>query len=123
MDDYPSNIKHSAADSPEGKLVGGALLEQKEVAMNASPVTHVTSQDAPMLLAHGTKDMLVPYQQSVELSKGLEKHEVDYIFLTMKEAGHGFRSMQLTEKVRGFLADHLMGQSSKLASGTIPPGR
>ena len=123
MDDYPSNIKHSAADSPEGKLVGGALLEKKEVAVNASPVTHVSSKDVPMLLAHGTKDMLVPYQQSVELSKGLAKHKVDYIFLTMKEAGHGFRSKELTEKVREFLAHHLMGEPSKLASGTIPPGR
>lgn len=123
MDDYPSNIKHSAADSPEGKLVGGALLEKKEVAVNASPVTHVSSKDVPMLLAHGTKDMLVPYQQSVELSKGLAKHKVDYIFLTMKEAGHGFRSKELTEKVREFLAHYLMGEPSKLASGTISPGR
>ena len=123
MDDYPSNIKHSAADSPEGKLVGGALLEKKEVALNASPLSHVSPLDAPMLLAHGTRDMLVPYQQSVELSKGLAKHKVDYIFLTMKEAGHGFRSKELTEKVREFLAHHLMGESSKLTSGTISPGR
>ena len=123
MDDYPSNIKHSAADSPEGKLVGGALLEKRQVSMNASPVSHVSSEDAPMLLAHGTKDMLVPYQQSVELSKRLAKHEVAYIFLTMKDAGHGFRSKELTEKVRVFLAHHLMGQSSQLASGTILPGQ
>ncbi len=123
MDDHPSNIKHSAADSPEGKLVGGALLEKKEVAVNASPVSHLSPMDAPMLLAHGTKDMLVPYQQSVELSKGLAKHGVDNIFLTMKDAGHGFRSKELTAKVREFLAHHLMGESSKLASGTIFPDR
>jgi acetyl esterase/lipase len=123
MDDYPSNIKHSAADSPEGKLVGGALLERKKIAMNASPVSHVSSKDVPMLIAHGTKDMLVPYQQSVELSKGLEKHEVDYILLTMKDAGHGFRSKKLIVKVREFLAYQLMGQSGNLASETILPGQ
>jgi len=123
MDDYPSNIKHSAADSPEGKLVGGALLEKKEVAVNASPVSHVSSKDVPMLLAHGTKDMLVPYQQSVELCKGLAKHEVDYIFLTMKDSGHGFRSKKLTEKVREFLAEHLMGQGGNLANETILLGQ
>ena len=123
MDDYPSNIKHSAADSPEGKLVGGALLEKRKVAINASPVSHVSSSDAPMLLAHGTKDMLVPYQQSVELCKGLAKHEVDYIFLTMKDSGHGFRSKKLTEKVREFLAEHLMGQAGKLAHETILLGQ
>ena len=123
MDDYPTNIRHSAADSPEGRLVGGSLLEKKEVAMNASPVSHVSPKDAPMLLAHGTRDMLVPYQQSVELSKALASQKIDHIFLTMDKAGHGFRNNRLTEMVRKFLAHHLMSRPADLASGTIHPRR
>ena len=123
MDDFPTSIKHSAADSPEGKLVGGALLEKKKVTVNASPVTHVSAGDAPMLLAHGTKDKLVPYQQSVEFSKRLRKEGVEFVFITMDGAGHGFRSEELTRRVRAFLASQLMGKQSKLSSGTIAGGK
>ena len=123
MDDFPSSIKHSAADSPEGKLVGGALQEVKKVTVNASPVTHVSAGDAPMLLAHGTKDKLVPYQQSVEFSERLSKEGVEFVFITMDGAGHGFRSEELTRRVRAFLAIQLMGKQSKLSSGTIVAGK
>lgn len=123
MDDFPTSIKHSAADSPEGKLVGGALLEKKKITVNASPVTHVSAGDAPMLLAHGTRDKLVPYQQSVEFSERLRKEGVEFVFITMDGAGHGFRSEELTRRVRAFLASQLMGKQSKLSSGTIAGGK
>ena len=123
MDDYPSSIKHSAADSPEGKLVGGVLQEMKKVTVNASPVTHVSAGDAPMLLAHGTRDKLVPYQQSVEFSERLSKEGVEFVFITMDGAGHGFRSEELTRRVRAFLSIQLMGKQSKLSSGTIAAGK
>ena len=71
----------------------------------------------------GLKVLLVEDGEPAKDSKGLAKHKVDYIFLTMKEAGHGFRSKELTEKVREFLAHHLMGEPSKLASGTVSLGR
>ena len=123
MDDFPTSIKHSAADSPEGKLVGGGLVEKKEVTVNASPVTHVSAGDAPMLLAHGTKDKLVPYHQSVEFAGRLEEVGVETVFITMDGAGHGFRSEELTRRVRAFLASQLMGKQSKLSSGTIAAGK
>jgi len=123
MDDFPTSIKHSAADSPEGKLVGGALLEKKKITVNASPITHVSAGDAPMLLAHGTRDKLVPYQQSVEFSERLRKEGVEFVFITMDGAGHGFRSEELTKRVRAFLSFQLMGKQSKLSSGTIAAGK
>ena len=76
-----------------------------------------------MLLAHGTRDKLVPYQQSVEFSERLSKEGVEFVFITMDGAGHGFRSEELTRRVRAFLSIQLMGKQSKLSSGTIAAGK
>ncbi|MFP6877557.1 MAG: alpha/beta hydrolase [Roseibacillus sp.] len=123
MDDFPSTIKHSAADSPEGKLVGGALLDKKEIANSASPVTHVSKPDAPMLLAHGTKDKLVPHNQSVDLAKRLKAAGVPAVFITLEGAGHGFRSEELQRRVTAFLGRHLGGKETRISSETISKGK
>jgi hypothetical protein len=48
---------------------------------------------------------------------------VETVFITMDGAGHGFRSEELTRRVRAFLASQLMGKQSKLSSGTIAAGK
>lgn len=122
MDDHPSKINHGAAGSPEGALVGGALADRKETARNASPVTHVSRVDAPVLIAHGTEDMLVPYMQSVEFAKVLREADVPVVLITMEGAGHGFRSEELQRWVTAFLGSHLRGTKAVLSDRKIPKG-
>jgi acetyl esterase/lipase len=69
MGDYPSQIDHNAANSPESRLLGGAVQEVAERAREASGVTYVTADDPPFLILHGTEDMIVPFHQSVELDE------------------------------------------------------
>ena len=123
MDDFPTTIEHSAADSPEGKLVGGALADRVKVAKEASPVTHVSESDAPILLAHGTDDKLVPHNQSVDLAARLKAAGVPTVFITMDKAGHGFGSKVLQQRVRDFLAKYLDGKEGEISSETIPKGK
>jgi acetyl esterase/lipase len=54
-------MDHDGPNSPEGKLVGGRVSEKKDVAIAASPVTHVSADDPPFLIIHGNKDPIVPY--------------------------------------------------------------
>ena len=57
---------HSDSESPESKYLGGTVASLPEEAVQAAnPMTYVHSEVPPMLIQHGRKDRLVPYQQSV----------------------------------------------------------
>ncbi|MCA0901110.1 prolyl oligopeptidase family serine peptidase [Microbulbifer agarilyticus] len=64
-------------DSAEGKLY-----------REASPVGHVTVDDAPVLLVHGTKDNVVPYGQSEAMYRALQEAGVESRLITIPDAGH-----------------------------------
>jgi acetyl esterase/lipase len=88
-DPKTTQIQHDAPDSPESKLIGGPVLENREKALKASPVSYVTKDDAPTLIVHGTKDLLVPYAQSVDFEAALKKAGVEVSLHTVEGAGHG----------------------------------
>ncbi len=99
-----------AADSPEGKLIGGPVPENKEKAKAASPTTYVTKDDAPFLIIHGDKDPLVPAAQSKELHELLEKIGVPSKLIILPGAGHGgpqFNSRETMSQVEEFFAKTL----------------
>ena len=54
----------------------------------ASPVTHVTVDDAPTLLIHGDADESVPYENAAIMKAALEKAGVPVDLLRLRGAGH-----------------------------------
>jgi len=56
----------------------------------ASPVRHVSHDDPPMLLIHGTDDALVPVSQSEALASALETAGVPHRLIVVEGARHGF---------------------------------
>lgn len=98
-----SDLQHNAPDSPEAKLIGGALLENKEKAAKASPITYVSKDAPPFLIMHGDHDRTVPFNQSELLYAALKKAGVDVTFVPMKGAGHGFGGTEAITPVEGFL--------------------
>ncbi len=110
----PGPIDRKSANSPEALLIGGPVLENKEKAIKASPVTFVTPDDPPFLIMHGDKDMVVPFSQSVYLFEALKKAGVEVTFVNLKGAGHGgkgFASPQVMQLVIAFFDRHLKGDS------------
>jgi dipeptidyl aminopeptidase/acylaminoacyl peptidase len=103
MNDFPSRIDHDAANSPESKLVGGAIQEHPDRCRQASPLAYVTSDDAPFLVVHGTRDQVVAYNQSELLKESLERAKVPVGLLTVKDGGHGLGGPVLDARVRAFL--------------------
>lgn len=55
----------------------------------ASPVNHVSSDDAPTLLLHGELDATVPYEQSEIMRDALQKAGVEVRLLKIPGGGHG----------------------------------
>jgi len=115
MGDHPSKIAHNAAGSPESLLVGGMLQKNPDRARSASPLTHVTGDDAPALIVHGTADELVPFAQSVDLHQKLVAAGVRSNLITIDGGGHGDfgnSSDEVQRLVRTFFECHLKGSKN-----------
>lgn len=119
MDDHPGKMVHNAPDSPESLLIGGAIQKNKVKTNQASPITHVSADDAPILICHGTDDKLVPYPQSVDFHAKLKKAGVNSTFITVEGGGHGLRGSKLDYIFNQFLGKHLLGRATELKDATI----
>ena len=120
MSSKPSRIDHDDKDSPESMLIGAPIQKAKFKAQQASPLTHVTKDDAPHLHVHGTKDPLVPFHQSEIYHSALRKAGVESTLITIPEGGHSAPREIDSKQVRKFLDRHLHGGGKALADETIP---
>jgi acetyl esterase/lipase len=110
MNDFPGTMDHLAAESPESKLLGQQITKVPELVRKASPVTYVTKDDPPILIIHGTKDPLVPYQQSVVFADALKKAGVPVILQRIENGEHGgFGSEEVNARTKAFLNKYLLG--------------
>lgn len=120
MADHPSRIDHNAPDSPESRLIGGALPENKDKARAASPITYVSRDDPPFLILHGTEDPLVPLNQSERLAEALEAAGVPCYFARVVGGGHGqFRRPGVGVRIRQFLDKYLREQPIEVSDAPI----
>jgi len=99
---------HSEANSPESKLMGQKITEIPAKVQLANPETYISKDDPPFLIEHGTKDQLVPTQQSInfaaKLTPVLGKEKVTIHLL--EDARHGgpqFETKENLELVFQFL--------------------
>ena len=100
----PGYERHAAAKSPEAKLIGGPVAENKDKAARASPITYVSRDDPAFLIVHGDEDPVVPINQSQLLHDALEQAGVSSHFHTIKGGGHGrgFGGPEIEPMVGGF---------------------
>ncbi|HUT61778.1 MAG TPA: alpha/beta hydrolase [Phycisphaerae bacterium] len=89
------------------RLLGGPVAQKKDLAVLASPLTHVTKDDAPFLIMHGDKDRLVPLSQSQSLHDALVRAGVESTFHVVKGRGHGFGGAEIMRMVADFFDKHL----------------
>lgn len=92
------------------QFFGGRPSEKPHLSRLASPLVHVTKDDAPFLIVQGDKDLLVPEQQSRVLHEALKKVGVESELVIVKGGGHGFAGDQAREefeRVRAFFVKHL----------------
>ncbi|WP_165072474.1 alpha/beta hydrolase [Paludisphaera rhizosphaerae] len=85
----PKSMEHDSPGSPESRLLGGPIQQEKEKAAKANPITYVSKQTPPFLVVHGDHDPLVPHGQSVLLVDALQAAGVPVEFRTVKGGGHG----------------------------------
>lgn len=111
---------HNKPDSPESRLVGGAIQENPEKVAAANPIVYVDKNDPPILIMHGDQDPLVPYSQSVLFETSLQTVGVHVELVKMEgHGGRGFDSPKAQEKVTRFFAKHLHPQFEKATEPAI----
>ena len=71
------------------KLLGGGADKKIELAKLASAVTHISSDDPPMLVLHGERDKTVLIDQSERIEAAYREAGLDIEFRRLPEAGHG----------------------------------
>jgi acetyl esterase/lipase len=93
------------------ELIGGSLQQRPEAYRLASPICHVGPDSPPHLLAHGTADEIVPFDQSVRYAAALRQAGVEVSLVELPGIGHDGRTLhgcgQLKRIVSRFFARHL----------------
>jgi dipeptidyl aminopeptidase/acylaminoacyl peptidase len=75
------------------KLFRGREKEKPELYRKASPIFYVSKDDPPLLLAHGEKDDLVPFEQSARMAAAYRRVGLSVEFIAVKNAGHDFEQV------------------------------
>ncbi|QDV48625.1 prolyl oligopeptidase family serine peptidase [Gimesia fumaroli] len=73
---------------------------EKELSRQASAVNHISKDDPPFLILHGTKDALVPVEQSELLAASLKQGNIPTELLIIKGAPHSFHLQPKQQDLR-----------------------
>ncbi len=106
MDDYPSKIVHHSANSPESRLLGFPIRQNRKRAREASPFHHVISNLVPFIHFHGIRDQLVPYNQSLIFHQKLLSSGNSSRLITVTNGGHTMPGSFTKKLVIPFLDFH-----------------
>lgn len=82
-------LRHNAPGSPEARLIGGPVQDNKDKSDAASPIHYVSRDNPPFLIMHGTADPLVPVGQSDLLAEALKNAGVAVLLQKLPGSGHG----------------------------------
>ena len=96
----PSDFTKSYEKSVDAKEVlplffGGDLSTKRREHIVGSPLYWVTPNAAPTLIAHGTLDDYVAYEQGVWMVDRLKSCAVEAMLLTIEDAHHGFKGAEM----------------------------
>lgn len=92
MNYYDSSQNHYDPDSPEGFEIGQKnVLENPELANATIPMNYLSEKKPtpPLLVIHGGRDMLVPFNQSCQLYNYMKQMKKDVTFYKIDDANHG----------------------------------
>ena len=101
------------------KFLDGKSYEQDAKLYElASPLTHLTKDDPPTLILHGTIDQVVPIEQADMLVKKLKALKIPHVYDRLKGWPHAMDAAELVNQrsqwfMDGFFEKHLRGATGK----------
>ena len=113
MNYYESSQNHYDPESPEGFEIGQKnVLENLELAAKTIPMNYLSKdrKTPPTLIIHGSRDMLVPFNQSCQLYNYMKEMGKEVEFYKLNNANHGclgFDNDTVLNIVLEFLNKHI----------------
>lgn len=99
----PTDLRNWTTDPPDAVAAIPGLrppLEfDAESEDDVSPLLHVTSDDAPVMMIHGDQDLLVPIEHSRNILPRLKDAGVNSELIVIEGAAHGFNAEQNQQTV------------------------
>ena len=117
--DYCGPSQMTVFKHPAVMQLFGSPEAHKAHSEAASPAAHVTKDDPPILIVHGTKDGTVPISQAELFHEKLNKAGVDVTFIKIEGGGHGIGGNEITDRVTAFFEKHLRDQDVKISDEPI----
>jgi acetyl esterase/lipase len=74
------------------------LKKRLAIAREVSPINSVSSDDPPVIIIHGDKDVLVPKQQSESIIAKFKEANVTCNLIIKEGGSHGWRNREVEEK-------------------------
>ena len=91
-------------------FTGGTPDEVAGVYRSASPVTHVSEDDPPVLTLHGDEDRAVPPDQATRMDEAMKAAGASHTLIMLQGEGHGFGGearQRATDAMWAFFDEHL----------------
>ncbi len=99
----PTDLRGWTTEPPEAISAIPALKPplsfSPELEHSVSPILHVTADDAPVMIIHGDKDLLVPISHSQNILPVLEAARIPTELITVEGAAHGYSPEQMSRIV------------------------
>jgi acetyl esterase/lipase len=108
-----SKTQPSKTEEPTGgayQLLGGKASEQLEKSKLASPAFHVTPDDPPLLILHGSRDTTVLIDQAERILEVYRETRLPVVYHALPESKHGgaeFFSGENRARAEEFFTRHL----------------
>ncbi|WP_158560609.1 alpha/beta hydrolase [Paenibacillus contaminans] len=88
---YDDAARGEAAELLKG-LIGGSYEDMSDKYILASPITHIKKDSPPTLIAHGTLDERVPFQQAEKFYEAAKQAGAQVTFIPVQNADHKFKA-------------------------------
>lgn len=75
-----------------------SMEKRMQIAKEVSPINYVSSDDPPVFIIYGNKDIVVPMQQSESIIAKFREAKVPCEFIIKEGGGHGWRNREVEEK-------------------------
>ena len=90
---WPEIATAAARDKAAYQFLGGTLAEIPSVWELASPASHVSAGDPPLLMVHGNLDPVVPIAQSEIMLEAYRQAGLEVTLIEVSGAGHGLKPL------------------------------
>jgi acetyl esterase/lipase len=106
-------------DSAEYRLFGGPLDQKKDVMKMASPVTHASKDDAPLLIGHGSEDAVAPFDQAKPMYEAMKAAGATAYYAPVMGSGHPVAGSEFAGRRTDFFRKYLLDEKVEISNEPI----